>query len=68
VGERSPDALGLISEGKDSFTLFYTANEKVSGMPTRWERNQTQRQDRWDWLKCQLKKVHAVSAVRQLVR
>jgi hypothetical protein len=24
--------LGLISEGKDSFTLFYTANEKVSGM------------------------------------
>ena len=24
--------LGLISEAKDSFTLFYTANEKVSGM------------------------------------
>ena len=24
--------LGLIPEGKDSFTLFYTANEKVSGM------------------------------------
>jgi len=24
--------LGLIDEGKDSFTLFYTANEKVSGM------------------------------------
>jgi len=24
--------LGLISEGNDSFTLFYTANEKVSGM------------------------------------
>ena len=23
--------LGLIAEGKDSFTLFYTANEKVSG-------------------------------------
>jgi hypothetical protein len=23
--------LGLIFEGKDSFTLFYTANEKVSG-------------------------------------
>jgi hypothetical protein len=24
--------LGLIAEGKDSFTLFYTANERVSGM------------------------------------
>jgi hypothetical protein len=24
--------LGLIAEGKDTFTLFYTANEKVSGM------------------------------------
>ena len=24
--------LGLIDEGKDSFTLFYTANEKVSGV------------------------------------
>ncbi len=24
--------LGLIPEGKDSFTLFYTANEKVAGM------------------------------------
>jgi len=24
--------LGLIPEGGDSFTLFYTANEKVSGM------------------------------------
>jgi hypothetical protein len=24
--------LGLIAEGNDSFTLFYTANEKVSGM------------------------------------
>jgi hypothetical protein len=24
--------LGLISEGGDSFTLFYTANEKISGM------------------------------------
>jgi hypothetical protein len=24
--------LGLIPEGKDTFTLFYTANEKVSGM------------------------------------
>jgi len=24
--------LGLIAEGKDSFTLFYTANEKVPGM------------------------------------
>jgi hypothetical protein len=24
--------LGLIAEGKDSFTLFYTANEKVQGM------------------------------------
>jgi hypothetical protein len=23
--------LGLIAEGEDSFTLFYTANEKVSG-------------------------------------
>lgn len=32
MGKRSPYAAGIDSGGKDSFTLFYTANEKVSGM------------------------------------
>jgi hypothetical protein len=53
--------LGLIPEGKDSFTLFYTANEKVAGMePDRNGINTTP--GSMGLVTIQLKKSHAASA------
>jgi hypothetical protein len=54
--------LGLISEGKDLFTLFYTANEKVSGMQPDGNGINTA-PGSMGLVEVRLKKVHAASAV-----
>ena len=53
--------LGLIPEGKNSFTLFYTANEKVSGMEPDGN-GITTTPGSMGLVEVQWKKVHAASA------